>query len=106
MAATDAARSLATMTAVPFTSYAPYSKSGWNAMARFDGMVQGVVVQIKTDTGRPASAGTRVSASARLASLSGNSTVIDGDTCGSYSTSASASAVRQCVHQCTGFLPL
>ena len=56
--------------------------------------------------GCPASAGTRAAASATLTSLSGNSTVIDGDTCGSYSTSASASAVRQCVHQCTGFLPL
>ena len=48
--ATLSARSVATITAVPPTSYSPYWKSGWNAMARFDGMVQGVVVQIRTET--------------------------------------------------------
>ena len=38
--------------------------------------------------------------------MNGNSTKIDGDVWFSYSTSASASAVRQWMHQCTGFLPL
>ena len=81
--------------------------SGWNAIARFDGIVHGVVVQISTDRfSRPESSGTR-SASTRAASgVNGNSTKMDGDVWLSYSTSASASAVRQWMHQCTGFLPL
>jgi hypothetical protein len=65
-----------------------------------------VVVQIRTETFRPASAGTRADSSAALSGESWNSTKIDGDVWSSYSTSASASAVRQWMHQCTGFLPL
>ena len=38
----------------PLTGYAPDSYSGWNATARVDGIVQGVVVQISIETGRPA----------------------------------------------------
>ena len=76
-------------------------------MARFDGIVHGVVVQIRTDRlSSPASAGTRVASSRAASGVNGNSTKIDGEVWFSYSTSASASAVRQWMHQCTGFLPL
>ena len=74
-------------------------------MARFAGIVHGVVVQISTEARFPAAAGKRAAKSAALSAASGNSTWIDGETCDSYSTSASASAVRQWMHQWTGFLP-
>ena len=62
----------------PLTSYAPYDASGWNAIARFDGIVHGVVVQISTLTSRPASAGSRDASNVSEAD-SGNSTKIEGD---------------------------
>ena len=74
-------------------------------MARFDGMVQGVVVQMRTDADRAARSGASARHASALSAPSGNSTKMDGDRCGSYSTSASASAVRHLMHQCTGFLP-
>jgi hypothetical protein len=43
-------------------------------MARFDGIVQGVVVQMRTDTGRPVRTGTRDTRSLVLETASGNST--------------------------------
>ena len=63
-------------------------------MARLAGMVQGVVVQIRIETGRPAYS-LRDGGSSR----SGNFTVMDGDVWSWYSTSASARAVRQEMHQ-------
>ncbi len=76
-------------------------------MARFDGIVHGVVVQIRTERlPRPASCGTRFPTSTAESAVNGNSTKMDGDVWFSYSTSASARAVRQWMHQCTGFLPL
>ena len=69
-------------------------------------MVQGVVVQMSTETGRPARAGAFSASAAADGPRIGNSTKIDGDRWSSYSTSASARAVRQCRHQWTGFLPL
>ena len=65
----------------------------------------GVVVQISTDASRPFRCRRECGDASRLASASGNSTWIDGERCVSYSTSASASAVRQSMHQWTGFLP-
>src|SRR5258706_10627939 len=60
-------------------------------MARFAGNVHGVVVQISANSSsRP---------------LTGNLTYTLGDLWSAYSTSASASAVRQVAHQYTGFLP-
>ena len=63
-------------------------------MARLAGMVQGVVVQIRTETGRPAYSFKKGGSSRR-----GNFTVIEGDVWSWYSTSASARAVRQERHQ-------
>ena len=69
----------------------------------FAGMVHGVVVQITRvhRCARPApgsiAAGSEVSA---------NRTQIEGLVWSAYSTSASASAVRSLMHQCTGFRPL
>ena len=68
-------------------------------------MVHGVVVQISTPAARSARAGASARSAGSLPVESGNSTKIDGDRWGSYSTSASASAVRHPMHQCTGFLP-
>ena len=70
-------------------------------MARFAGSVQGVVVQMMAKAGRPASAPASAGAV-----TSGNFTYTDGVRCSSYSTSAWASAVLQCMHQCTGLRPL
>ena len=58
---TRVASASATMTARrrrrgPRRSTRAYCNSGWKATARFDGIVQGVVVQISTETLRPASA--------------------------------------------------
>src|SRR5262245_1893609 len=94
----NASASLAATTSVsPPTRKATYSSSGWTAMARLAGSVHGVVVQITADTG-PGTPSSGVS--------KGNFTYTDGVRCSSYSTSAWASAVLQCMHQCTGFRPL
>ena len=66
-----------------------YSSSGFNAIPVFAGSVQGVVVQIITDSSL---------------SFNLNATKIDGDTLSSYSTSASASAVCAAHDQYTGLL--
>ncbi len=71
-------------------------------MATLAGMVHGVVVQIRPYTVRPASAGSIAAGS----DCNAKRTQIDGLAWFSYSTSASASAVRQWMHQCTGFSPL
>ena len=68
----------------------------------FAGMVHGVVVQITPYTVRPASAGSIAAAS----ETSANRTQMEGLVWSAYSTSASASAVRSLMHQCTGFRPL
>ena len=79
-AATRSASPVATTTVVPLTSYAPYSKSGWKAIARFDGIVHGVVVQMRTEScSRPARPGTRCANSRAASGVNGNSTKIDGD---------------------------
>ena len=65
-------------------------------------MVQGVVVQISPQTFLPASAGSIAAGSV----VSAKRTQIDGLEWFSYSTSASASAVRSWMHQLTGFRPL
>ena len=66
------------------------------------GIVHGVVVQIRPYTLRPASAGSIAAGS----DVSAKRTQIDGLVWFSYSTSASASAVRSFMHQLTGFRPL
>ena len=66
------------------------------------GMVHGVVVQMSPYTSRPASAGSSCAAS----EVRAKRTQIDGLEWFSYSTSASASAVRSFMHQCTGLRPL
>ena len=64
-------------------------------------MVQGVVVQITAKAGRSG----RPAAIDSQPRMMGKRTRIDGDFFSSYSTSASASAVRQEMHQCTGLCP-
>ena len=71
------------------------------------GIVQGVVVQMTTLKGAPSKlpdGNSTRSASARL-STTLNATSIAGEVCSWYSTSASASALRQSKHQLTGFRP-
>ena len=71
------------------------------------GSVQGVVVQMTAATLRPARAGKRLARRSRSFSASGKRTSIEGLTwCSSYSTSASASAVRHEMHQWTDFFAL
>src|SRR5436189_6477156 len=92
----------ATMYTSPPVSTATYSSAGWNAIATFAGIVQGVVVQISPYTRL------RVSAESIAAGseVRTKRTQIDGLVWFSYSTSASASAVRSLMHQLTGFNPL
>ncbi len=71
-------------------------------MARLAGMVQGVVVQMRPKTRREARAGW----SAPGSEANAKRTQMEGLEWFSYSTSASASAVRQCRHQFTGLRPL
>src|SRR6266436_3304131 len=65
-------------------------------------MVQGVVVQISPHTRRPCRFGSTFAA----LFASAKRTQMDGLEWFSYSTSASASAVRSWMHQLTGFSPL
>ncbi len=62
-------------------------------MARLAGSVHGVVVQITSRAARPRSFGSGSGA------VRSKATWIDGEVCSSYSTSASASAVRSVMHQ-------
>ena len=66
------------------------------------GMVQGVVVQMRLKQRFPASDSSILPGS----DVRAKRTQIDGLVWFSYSTSASASAVRQLMHQFTGFSPL
>ena len=100
--ATATASGRATISHSPSTSRAVYVSVGCTAMARFAGKVQGVVVQMTSDALRPP----RASARAGLAVATGNFTYTVGEVSSSYSTSAWASAVLQCMHQCTGLRPL
>src|SRR6185369_16005030 len=70
-------------------------------MARLAGIVQGVVVQMTTQSSFTA----RTGRSAETSSYSLNITKIEGEVWSAYSTSASARAVTHDEHQCTGFLP-
>ena len=65
-------------------------------------MVHGVVVQISPQTFLPARAGSIAAESV----VNAKRTQIDGLEWFSYSTSASASAVRSWMHQLTGLSPL
>ena len=64
-------------------------------MARLAGMVHGVVVHITMETLFPLSSG----ASRVRSDIMGNLTNMEGELCSSYSTSASARAVLQEMHQ-------
>ena len=77
-----------------------YSTSGWTAIARFAGSVHGVVVQIS----RPGAPGSRTLNRALNSPgfSAGNSTHTLGSSRSAYSSSASASAVRLAMLQCTG----
>ena len=78
-----------------------------NATARFAGSVQGVVVQMTAETRLPASSACFARSAAYWSSFSAKRTSIDGLVWfSSYSTSASASAVRHEMHQWTDFLAL
>ncbi len=67
-----------------------------------DGRVQGVVVQMAAKV----LAGSAMGKTSRsLGSVSGKRTNTECEVWSAYSTSASARAVRQEQHQCTGFLP-
>ena len=90
-----------TYTSSPFAS-ATYSCAGCTAIARFAGKVHGVVVQITAKARRLPS----TDWSSDGTDVIGNLTQTDGVLWSSYSTSACASAVRQCMHQWTGFRPL
>ena len=82
-----------------------YVSSGFKATAWFAGKVHGVVVQITTDTlALFAASGTRLAKSAASTTL--KRTSIENEVLSAYSTSASANAEPQSVHQCTGFAPL
>ena len=71
------------------------------------GSVQGVVVQMTVQTFFPRSAGCFAASRSVSAAARGKRTSIQGLTWfSSYSTSASARAVRQEMHQCTDFLAL
>ena len=71
------------------------------------GSVHGVVVQITALTRVPRSAGTFASSAACASAEAGKRTSMDGlSWLSSYSISASASAVRSVMHQCTDFLAL
>ncbi len=96
----NASASFAATTSVSLpTSSATYSSSGCTAMARFAGSVHGVVVQITSE-------GVGAFGASGSGATSGNFTYTDCVRCSSYSTSACASAVLSCMHQCTGFRPL
>src|SRR5690625_6374338 len=71
-----------------------YSSSGCSAMAKFDGRVHGVVVQMTTEIFRPSAA----SFNHCGAATKSNFTYTLGALYGAYSTSASASAVRSEEH--------
>ena len=71
-------------------------------MPRLAGIVHGVVVQISPHTRLPANAGSIEPGSL----FSAKRTQMEGLVWFSYSTSASASAVRSWMHQLTGFNPL
>jgi len=71
-------------------------------MARLAGSVHGVVVQTTANARRP----TSFAWSSAGTDVSGNFTHTEGVRCSSYSTSACASAVLQCIHQWTGLSPL
>jgi hypothetical protein len=81
-----------------------YSISAPTATARLPGRVQGVVVQITANCG---SFGTSTPKACARCSLSatGKATSIAGEVLSSYSTSASASAEPQSMHQFTGLRP-
>ena len=90
------------MYTAPATSTATYSYFGLYAMAMLAGMVHGVVVQMRPNTSRPARSGWIFAGS----EVNSKRTQIDGLVWSLYSTSASASAVRSLMHQCTGLRPL
>ncbi|CSB04034.1 Uncharacterised protein [Vibrio cholerae] len=85
----------------PSTWISTYSKSARRHTARLAGSVQGVVVQITIDTSPlpswPAARPNLASTAASSAAL--KRTSIEGETLFLYSTSASASAEPQSVHQ-------
>src|SRR6266851_5846870 len=85
-----------------FESTATYSSSGLKARAFEAGNVQGVVVQIIAKTFFPLSTGSKPAGSSFNAYFTHTAGVVSF----SYSTSASASAVRSCQHQYTGRSPL
>ena len=68
-------------------------------MAWSEGMVQGVVVQMMKSAGP-----SKDSRPAGLEVIS-KRTKMEGDVSSPYSISASARAVWQCLHQCTGLWP-
>ena len=83
------------------TSSATYFSLGFTATARLAGSVHGVVVQMTID-GR----GRGRRGPGRRRRRAGTSRRPTASRCSSYSTSAWASAVLQCMHQCTGLRPL
>ncbi|MNN08112.1 hypothetical protein D3C81_1209600 [compost metagenome] len=88
-------------------STSAYSTSGCMFSAWLLGMVHGVVVQITTQPGLPASCatGTWKACASFSGSANGKPTSIDRSVLSLYSTSASASAEPQSKHQFTGFRP-
>src|SRR4029078_10808384 len=86
------------------TQTATYSMSGPSDTASLAGSVQGVVVQMTSDTGcAPITSKLTPTRCAKSAgSATRNATSIAGELLSSYSTSASASEERQSRHQWTG----
>src|SRR4030095_6867254 len=97
LAETALSKPSATMKTSSPCSTATYSSAGLNAIPRFAGSVQGVVVQMTILTLRLARPGSTFTASGN-----GNFTYTDGLVWSSYSTSASARAVWSKIHQWTG----
>ena len=84
-------------------SYKPYSSLGFTQIASLAGRVHGVVVQMTAKTPLLILQSKISSTSLVLIHLNDTSTAID--FLSSYSTSASASAELQSVHQLTGLPP-
>jgi hypothetical protein len=92
-----------TMSAPRAVSISSYSNSGCAAIAWLPGSVQGVVVQITAAArGLPDAPKARATAASSAAA---KATSIAGEVLSSYSTSASASAEPQSMHQFTGLRP-
>src|SRR5690606_6987712 len=94
-AATLSSNGAATSTRSAPRSATAYSISGCTATARLAGSVQGVVVQMTTESGLSEGSPNFCAS----ASGTGNFTQIEGDTCSLYSISASASAVSKGIDQ-------